>query len=45
LITGNKNLNAAFFRDPQQFPVFQIAPSHLGSGDDLVLAQRAKAGS
>jgi hypothetical protein len=36
---------AAFFRDPQQFPVFQITPSHVGSGYDLVLTQRAKAGS
>ena len=44
-IARNKNLNAGFFRRPQQFAIFQITPSHVGSGDDLVLAQRAKAGS
>ena len=45
LIAGNKNLYAAFFRSPQQLTVFQITPSHVRSGDEIVPAEQVKAGS
>ena len=45
LIAGNKDLDAALLRGSQQFAVFQVAPSHVGGGDDLVLTERAEVGS
>jgi hypothetical protein len=45
LITGDKDLDAALLRNPQQLAVFQVAPSHIGRGDDLVLTERVKTGS
>jgi hypothetical protein len=44
-IASDKNLKPVFFRGPQQFAVFQFTPSQVGSGDDLMIAERAKAGS
>jgi hypothetical protein len=44
-IAGYQNFNAVFFRRPQQLAILQIAPSHEGNGDDLMIAKRTNAGS